>query len=160
MLPLDNALRKNRTVIRPFTNDDIGMLYLEYQAGEMNLPDNMLAEEFLYYVKQLHLAYDSRWVVEDAGHPIALICIKSNGWLIEPHVDTFKSASKAAIYRGFMKFFQEVNDRVGACLVRTLANTRHVFQRLERHKMLSYVGEIPDGDSLGTVYLYCNKGRD
>lgn len=157
IIPLKNSERKNRTVIREMDKGDIGLLYAEYEDGEIDWPD-MNAKQFLEYVQSMFLDYDSRWIVEDSGAPIALISIKSNGWMIEPHVDTFRRASKAAIYRGFMMFFKDINARAGCCLVRTLSDTRHVFERLKRHNMLSYVGEIPNGDSRGTVYLYCKPG--
>lgn len=162
MNPTEIVSRKNRTIIRPFAPDDIGMLYVQYQDGGTDIDEGMDNKQFLRHIQALLVDYDTHWIVEDSGRPIAFICIKSDGWLIEPHVEVFRSAGRMAIYRGYMAFFRDVlmSKSIGSCLIKTLGDTKNVFDRLCIHKMLLFVGEIPQGDPRGTVFLYCKKPRD
>ena len=94
---------------------------------------------------------------EDDGEPIAAMFVKTDGWLIEPHVEFFAGTTPAAIFRSYLHFFGSlVKEGIeGTCVIKAFKENRKLFDKLAAKGVLHYVGEIPFGDPKGTLYQYC-----
>ena len=153
------ATKKIKTNIREFVPDDMGLMWDECKKGNLVLPKSTNPEEFNENLKKLIGMYNSHWIVEDDGAPIAALFVKTDGWTIEPHVEFFAGTTPPAIFRAYLHFFGSlVKQKLeGTCVVRALIDQKNLFDRLVAKGVLLYVGEIPMGNIDGTIYQYCLK---
>lgn len=155
------SLRKHSVVIRPYVDVDRAILYEAYKDGSFDMPEGMSYIEFIRFAEEKFSGYNSIWMVIDSEKPIAVVVIRSDGYVIEPHVEFFNNATPAAILRSTTRFFQWVgtDDSVGACVVKCLDKSKGLFQKMCEYGMLLYVGKIPNGHPDGDEYLYCIDRR-
>jgi hypothetical protein len=152
-------MTKVKTNIREFTPDDMGLMWDECKKGNLPLPKSTNPEEFNINLKRLISMYNSHWIVEDSGEPVAAMFIRTDGWTIEPHVEFFAGTSPAAILRSYLHFFGSLIKQglKGTCIIKSFIENKKLFDKLVAKGVLLYVGEIPEGDPKGTVYQYCLK---
>ena len=150
-------VKKIKTNIRPFISDDIGLMWDQCKMGNLPLPMNTAPEEFHANLKQTIARYHTHFIVEDDGEPIAAMFVKTDGWLVEPHVEFFAGTTPAAIFRSYLHFFGSLVKQgiQGTCVIKAFKENRKLFDKLVSKGVLHYVGEVPYGDPKGTVYQYC-----
>lgn len=107
------------------------------------------------------------WVVEDlhkgfkAGRGVvALIAIKTDGWVFEPAVTFFKWAGRRHVLRATVSFFHLMrNKSPGVCLVRTLEKDFAYMKHMEKYGVLYLRGKIPSGSPKGHVFIFSIEGK-
>jgi hypothetical protein len=153
--------KKIKTNIRLFMPDDMGLMWDQCKSGNLPLPSEASTDpaEFNKNLKRLIGMYNSHWIVEDDGEPVAAMFIKTDGWTIEPHVEFFAGTTPAAIFRSYLHFFGSLIKQglKGSCIIKAFEGNKNLFDRLVKKGVLLYVGEIPEGDPNGTIYQYCLK---
>ena len=159
---MNNAIeavkKKALTKIRRFKPEDLGMMYDECRRGRLPIDKNTGAEQFHKEMKALLQLHDTHWVVEDSMEAVAVMFIRSDGWVIEPHVEFFKGVKPSQIYRSYITFFGSLIEQKfkGACVIKSMEAEKKIFDKLVKQKILKYVGDVPNGSPTGeTVYLYC-----
>ena len=164
----ERLLGDSRPYIRPFTKDDLWVMWAAYDTGSFPNLGKMDKEQFVKVLVQFCQSKSSCLVVEDdckwfkSGRgPVAFISIENYGWRIEPHVDFFKWATPRIVLRCNVAFFQMVrySSQVGVCLIRSLENTTKLFDHLREYGLVFPCGKIPNGDPRGDEYIYYAKGR-
>jgi hypothetical protein len=165
----DRLFRKSKPHIRTFVAEDLWVLWAAYDLDSFKgLKKGLTKDEFFKLVEMIASRHSSCIVVEDeckwfkSGRgPICFVTIANNGWRIEPHVDFFRWATPRVMLRAYVAFFQMVrySKEVGVCVVRSLANTVPLFERMRTYGLLFPVGRIPDGDARGDEYLYQVRGK-
>lgn len=165
----ERLFRKSKPHIRPFTAEDLWVLWAAYDLESFKgLQAGLTKEQLFARVAMIASRHASCLLIEDecrwfkAGHgPIGFVTIANNGWRIEPHVDWFSWASPRMILRGTVSFFQmaRYSKDVGVCVVRSLADTVPLFDRIRTYGLLFPVGRVPDGDARGDEWIYQVRGR-
>ena len=170
--------RKSKPVFRPFVpyengeiGNDMGILWASYQRGgfdERFVPSGMDTGQFHVFTVNLLSIYDSLWIVEDengnfkSGHgPVAIICIWSKGWSVEPNVYFFPWKTAKNVLRSYVGFFQKTrhDKTVGVCFVKVMENAKSTIDHCAEYvPMLRFVGKIWFGDPRGDLYFYSLKG--
>jgi len=148
-----------KTSIRAFRPKDIEMLWRECRRGRLAISKNTGYGGFLEYFTFILKKSRTHWIVEDNGMPIGIMLVNGDGWTIEPHVEFFNDISNAAIYRGYICFFDEIENMTGVCVIKALGIAKNLFDKLCSKGYLQYVGLIPDGDPEGDIYMYCTKQK-
>ena len=171
-----NLFRNNKPVIRPFEpidNDSAGdmpFIWDAYKRGDMeNMPENLSMDAFIDLVDESLSQFQEAWVVEDYnGESLKMVGVvlgKNNGWLLEPHVQYFKSATARNKLRTYVAFLKKTKYRkdIGACLLRVPKDTMNLANRVEKYGIIEYVGKIWNGTPTGNQYLYsvrCKKSAE
>lgn len=93
--------------------------------------------------------------------PVGLVGVHSDGWKYEPHAEFFFWASPKNILKASVCFFQMTRNKrnVGVCLVKSLLDSKNLFDKCAEYGVLHYVGKILNGDPRGDEYLFSVKGR-
>jgi hypothetical protein len=164
----EKLFRKSRPLIRQYEGKDNGVLWAAYQNGSLDLRDGLTQEEFIPAVAKRFGHFPLVWVVEDetkafkAGRgQVAIIGIKTDGWVFEPVVHFFKWATKRNILRSAVAFFQMVRHQkdVGCCLVRTIKKDFHFMKHMEKYGVLYLRGRVPNGSPRGDVFVFSIDGK-
>lgn len=109
-------------------------------------------------------AFNLLWVIEDdnrsfkAGRGlVALIGIRSDGWLFQPTTFFFQWATPLNRLRSFVGFLQMVrhSKEIGACKI----ETPHNLDRLKKYGVLYLRGRIPFGHPAGDLRVYSIGGK-
>ena len=164
MEKVQRILRKDLVVIRPYLPVDRPAMYEAYLGGSFPKAERgMSYAEFTAATTDEMYKYASTWTVLYRGQMIGVVLMNArDGYAIEPHVDFFHTATKSAILKSTATFFLMLmsNESVGACVVRCLAKSKGLFNRMVNYGMLLYVGKIPNGNIDGDEYLYCLDRRE
>ena len=165
----ERLLGDSRPFIRPFTKDDLWVMWAAYDTGCFPNLGKMDKEAFVKMLLTFVSGKSSCLIVEDdckwfkSGRgPVAFVAIDNYGWRIEPHVDFFtKWATPRSILRCCVSFFQMVrySSQVGVCLIRCLEESVNLFDHLRDYGLVFPCGKIPNGDHRGDEYIYYAKGR-
>lgn len=165
----ERLLGDSRPFIRPFTKDDLWVMWAAYDTGCFPNLGKMDKEAFVKMLLTFVAGKSSCLIVEDdckwfkSGRgPVAFVAIDNYGWRIEPHVDFFtKWATPRCILRCCVSFFQMVrySSQVGVCLIRCLDESVNLFDHLRDYGLVFPCGKIPNGDHRGDEYIYYAKGR-
>jgi hypothetical protein len=143
-------------------------LWAAYLKGSFDLPEGLTQEEFVLEIAKRFRQYPLVWIVEDetkafkAGRgQVALIAIKTDGWVYEPTVHFFKWATRKNILRAAVGFFQMVRHQkdVGCCLVRTIKKDFHFMKHMEKYGVLFLRGRVPNGSPRGDVFVFSIDGK-
>lgn len=149
---------------------DMGLLWAAYKVGSFPLIErqDLKEGEFADFIVGVAQGLSSALMVEDdcprykSGRgPVAFIGVRTDGWRVEPHVDYFRWASKRAMLRTTVAFFQmaRYSKDVGTCVVNSLKETENIFLRAVDYGVLHPVGRIPKGSPRGDVYLFSVSGK-
>jgi hypothetical protein len=92
---------------------------------------------------------------------VALIGIKTDGWVYEPQVFFFRWARKRNMLRAAVAFFQMIRHErdVGCCLVRTIKKDFSYMKHMEKYGVLYLRGKVPNGNSKGDVFVFSIDGK-
>lgn len=160
-----NLFKYSKPIIRRFepvgeTAGDVPYIWDAYQKGLIkDIPQDLGMEEFMEMANELYHSLEME-IVEDNIHgevvPIGLIYTKNNGCLIEPHVVWFDNATPRAIYRSYVGYLKRTRYRkdIRACLIRVDNRYTKFLNRLEKLRLVEYVGKIWGGRPEGNDYLY------
>lgn len=163
----DWLFKKSRPEIRKYDHEkDKGFLWAAYKHGSFDLAKDLAQEDFLVELAR-KFPHPILWVVEDfhsgfkSGRGIiALIAIKTDGWVFEPSVMFFKWATKSHVLRASVSFFHLMrNKSPGVCLVRTLEKDFAYMKHMEKYGVLYLRGKIPAGSPLGHVFIFSIEGK-
>ena len=150
-------ITNDRSYIRKFKSADIETLWRECRRGRLDLSKKTGYGAFLEYVTFLINKHQSHWVVVDRGKFIGIMFVKTDGWTIEPHAEFFNDITPAAIFRSYMQFFDEIDNMEGTYIIKSDKKTKNLFDRLTKKGYTQFVGEIPNGNPTGDLYVYCKK---
>lgn len=171
----DRLFKGGRPNIRPlqiFDGDryhkDIGILWVSYSKGKffVDIPSGLDNAGFIDALdvimknRELLMIDDTNEQYSGVG-PIAVVSVGGDGWKIEPHVVFFPWATTRNKLRGTVSFFQMARyKKIGCCMVYSLAESRPLFDKVQKYGVLNYVGRIPNGDSRGRgdEYLFTIRG--
>lgn len=128
---------------------DMAILWAAHKAGTFGLGE-IEQDKFADVMIEIISQYDSAWVVDDrndvypAGRgPVAVILVKSDGFIIRPIVDYFKWATKRNMLRATVAFFNWVrySKDVSLCVFSALAEDKNLFWKMRDYGiMVTYVG--------------------
>lgn len=128
----------------------------------------MSQQDFLLAVAQRFGSFPLVWVVEDdtkafkSGRgQVALVAIRTDGWVYEPHVMFFKWATKRNVLRSAVAFFQMIRHQrdVGACVVKTNKKDFAFMKHMEKYGVLYMRGKIPNGTPDGDAFIFSIDGK-
>lgn len=129
---------------------DMAILWAAHKAGSFGVPDNLDQTQFAEAMLDVLCKYDSVWVVEDGNDsypdkrgPVALVLIKSDGFVIRPDVDYFKWATARNVLRTTVAFFNWVrySKDVSLCVFGSTAQSKNLYWRMRDYGiMVTYVG--------------------
>lgn len=163
--------RVSKPSIRPFADADIAWLWAAYKHGSFasyELPEMDQAAFATFVREQILPRYHAVELIEDinpafsAGKgPVALVTSFYDGWRLEPHVDWFSWATKRDVLRGTVAYLQRARWRkdVGVVTVRSLPNTKKLFDRAEKYGVVQFRTKIPFGDPRGHEFIYTSRGN-
>lgn len=158
---------KSRPKFRPYEPKDNGFLWAAYKAGSLPIPEGLEQAEFIAEVAKLYGGFPLVWVAEDDSPSfksgrglVALIGLKADGWVIEPHPVFFKWATKRNVLRCCVAFFHMMRYQkdVGVCLVRCLKDAMKLMKKMESYGVLYLRGRLPKGSPKGDVFLFSIDG--
>jgi hypothetical protein len=164
----ERLFKRSKPFFRPFTDNDLGILWAAYKKGGFKLPEDLKEQDFLDLWKQIEVGWNYTVIGEDdckaykSGRgPVCMIAARTDGWKHEPHIEWFPWASTRNILRGSVAYLHKTryDKQVGVCLMRSLEETRHLFERLEQYGVAFPVGKVPFGDARGDEYLFYVKGN-
>lgn len=128
---------------------DMKILWAAHKAGSFNL-GNVAQEDFAQVMLDILSMYDSAWMVEDRNDaypskrgPVAVILVKSDGFVIRPDVDYFKWSSKRNILRTTVSFFNWVrfSKDVSLCVFGSTPESKGMYWKMRDFGiMVTYVG--------------------
>ena len=128
---------------------DMAILWAAHKAGTFGLGE-IEQDKFADVMLEIIAQYDSAWVVDDrndvypAGRgPVAVILVKSDGFIIRPIVDYFKWATRRNMLRATVAFFNWVrySKDVSLCVFSALAEDKNLFWKMRDYGiMVTYVG--------------------
>lgn len=91
---------------------------------------------------------------------MALVGIRTNGWVYEPQVTFFKWANKRNVLRSSVQFFQRMRSKnVGACVVNVTKKDFAYMKHMEKYGVLYLRGKIPNGSPSGSVFIFSIDGE-
>jgi hypothetical protein len=169
----DRLFKRGRPNVRNIIVDengrvhkDIGIIWVAYKKGSfLFLREGMNEQEFFLEIKRLS-EESSLYMIDDSNKeyngigPIAIVNIDTDGWKIEPHAIIFPWASNRNKIKAVVAFFQMVRyQKIGCCVVYSLAESKPLFDKAQEYGVLNYVGKIPNGDPRGDEYLYTIRGK-
>lgn len=108
------------------------------------------------------------WIVEDDSPAfksgrgqVALVVVRSDGWIFEPAWVFFEWATPLNQLRTFVALFQMMRNQkdVGACMVRVLDKDKKMMERMKKYRVLFYRGRIPNGSANGDICLFSINGK-
>jgi hypothetical protein len=159
--------KRSRPKFRPYEPSDNAFLWAAYKAGSLPIPEGLTQEQFIVEVAKMYGGFPLVWVVEDdnrkfkAGRgQVAMVGIKTDGWVYEPHPVFFKWATKRNVLRCCVAFFHMMRYQkdVGVCLVRCLKDAVKMMKKMERYGVLYLRGRLPKGSPKGDVFLFSIDG--
>lgn len=128
---------------------DMAIMWAAHKAGSFQLPD-VPQEDFAQAILDTLVQYESAWIVEDDNSkyssgrgPVAIILVKTDGFVIRPDVDYFKWASKRNVVRTTVAFFNWVrfSKDVSLCVFGSTPESKPLYWRMrELGIMVTYVG--------------------
>ncbi len=166
---------RSKPTIRKMTAEDIAWLWAAYKMGsfsQYNLPEMNESDFKKFVVMKVVPAFHEVDIIEDHNRafsvkkgPVALVTTGFDGWRLEPHVDWFKWATPKNVLRGTVAYLQKSRWRkdVGVVVVRSLDETKNVFDHASKYGVTHRRGRIPHGDVRGDEYIFSmngNKGRN
>lgn len=170
----ERLFKRGRPFIRPLMiydgdkyHKDIGILWTAHQKKPFysispRIDQHHFADEVIGLAKQadLFMAEDDNTGYRGRG-PVALILAQTDGWRIEPHMETFPWATGRNILSISIAFLQYIrySRKVGVCIVRSLDDSVEFFKHCETYGVLHYVGKVHGGDPRGDEYLFSVKGK-
>lgn len=129
---------------------DMAILWAAHRAGSFSLPQDTPQEDFAEAMIEAIARYDSAWIVEDRNDtfpsrrgPVALILVKSDGYVIRPDVDYFRWATTRNILRTTVAFFNWVrySKDVSLCVFGSTPESKNLYWRMRDYGiMVTYVG--------------------
>ncbi len=159
---------KSRPLVRPYEQKDNGFLWAAYQRGAFDLPRGLDQNEFLISVGKQFGPFPLVWIVEDDSKQfksgrgqIALVAIKTDGWVYEPTPLFFPWARPRNVLRACVAFFQMMRYQkdVGCCLVRSGKDQQGFLNQMQKFGILFPRGRIPFGSSGGDVWIFSINGK-
>ena len=128
---------------------DMAILWAAHKAGTFGLGE-IEQDKFADVMIEIISQYDSAWVVDDRNDvypsgrgPVAVILVKSDGFIIRPIVDYFKWATRRNMLRATVAFFNWVrySKDVSLCVFSALAEDKNLFWKMRDYGiMVTYVG--------------------
>lgn len=154
-------MRIDNIVFRHYEDNDAEIIYKAYLDGSFTKLPDMNKEQFYVYLQRLIARYSEFLVVECNSKSIAFVAARFDGWKYEPHVETFRCASKRELFNGFVEFFDRLSkiDTIGVIVVKALEQSVTIFDHVCKRNVLQYIGKIPSGDYRGDEYIYSAKGN-
>lgn len=159
--------KRNKPVLRnyiPVTNTGAGdapYLWDAYLKGLLKGTEpGMSMADFSEYLYEISQQIPVLLIVEDyiKGEltPVAFIYAAHDGWLMEPHVVHFDNATPKIIYRTWVAFLKKMkwDKKTGSCLLRLEKDSVLLANRLEKMRLIEWVGKIWGGRPTGNEYLY------
>jgi hypothetical protein len=160
--------KKSRPLVRPIEEKDAGILWAAYKNGAFGLPPDLEQEVFLLEIAKRFKAYQLVWIVEDdcrhfkkGRGPIAIVGVKTDGWVYEPTPMFFPWARRANALRVTVNFFNMMwsKKEVGVCLVKTGKEHAQFLGHLKKFGVLYQRGRIPYGSPRGDVFVFSINGK-
>ena len=167
-------LLKNRPFIRPFQiydewnyHKDVAILWAAHQMKPFYAIDPSLSQErFASEIEgiskttDLLIVEDDNSSFEEGRGPVCLIGVSSDNWRAEPCAEFFAWSTKKNVLRVTVTFLQWVQyKKIGVCIVKSLEETKNLFDHCRLYGVLFYVGKIVGGDPRGDEYLYSIMGK-
>ena len=128
---------------------DMAILWAAHKAGTFGLGE-IEQDKFADVMIEIISQYDSAWVVDDrndvypAGRgPVAVILVKSDGFIIRPDVDYFKWSTARNILRTTVAFFNWVrySKDVSLCVFGSTPESKNLYWKMRDYGiMVTYVG--------------------
>lgn len=128
---------------------DMAILWAAHKAGSFGLGE-VEQSQFAQALIDAIVQYDSAWIVDDRNDsypsgrgPVAVILVKSDGFVIRPDVDYFKWATPRNALRTTVAFFNWVrfSKDVGLCVFGSTAQSKNLYWRMRDYGiMVTYVG--------------------
>ena len=159
--------RKSRPLVRPFEDRDSGILWAAYKNGCFSLPE-LEQDKFLLEIARRYQAYQFVWIVEDECRhfkkgrgPVAIVGVKTDGWVYEPNPVFFPWARKRTILRVAVNFFHMMwsKKEVGVCLVKSGKEHSQFLGHMKKFGVLYQRGRIPFGSPKGDVWVFSINGK-
>lgn len=129
---------------------DMAILWAAHRAGSFDLSQDTDQNAFADTIMEIIARYDSAWIVEDRNDifparrgPVALILVKSDGYVIRPDVDYFKWATHRNMLRTTVAFFNWVrySKDVSLCVFGSTPKSKNLYWRMRDYGiMVTYVG--------------------
>jgi hypothetical protein len=160
--------KKSRPLVRPYEQKDNGFLWAAYQRGAFDIPRGLDQNEFLISVGKQFGQFPLIWIVEDDSTQfksgrgqVALVAIKSDGWVFEPTPLFFPWARHRNVLRACVAFFQMMRYQkdVGCCLVRSGKEHSQFLIHMQKFGVLFPRARIPFGSSNGDVWIFSINGK-
>ena len=160
--------RRSRPQVRPIDQKDGGILWAAYKHGAFNLPDDLEQEQFLLEVAKRFQHCQLVWIIEDdcrhfrSGRgPVAIVGMKTDGWVYEPAPLFFPWARRRNVVRVAVNFFNMMWSRkdVGVCLMKAEKEHAKFLGHLKKFGVLYQRGRIPMGSPKGDVWVFSINGK-
>lgn len=172
----ERLFARGKPHVRPFAlkesdgalGGDLRYLWAAYRAGmwpELAANDE---SEFVSRVVPMLRNFHSAWIVEDASGayssgrgPVAVVCVRTDGWRIEPSFTFFKWITLRGALRVIVAFLQMVKYArdVGVCVIRCGKAERKLWERMQKYGVLFAAGRIRNGLPEGDEFLFAVNGR-
>lgn len=159
---------KTRPLVRPIEEKDGGILWAAYKHGAFDLPKELEQEKFLLEMARRFQIFQHVWIVEDdSPHfkkgrgPLAIVGIKTDGWIYEPFPIFFPWARKKNVLRVTVNFFNMMwsKKEVGVCLVKTGKEHAGFLGHMKKYGVLYQRGRIPFGSPKGDIWVFSINGK-
>lgn len=170
----DALFRHSRPELRAFElydgeeyHKDLKILWVAHQKNPLHeIPEGLDQQEFADYIEEVVKRVEV-FVIDDENDqydgygPVAVGIIADDGWKYEPHINYFPWATKKNILRGSVSGLQmyRYSRQVGCVLVKSLEQSKNLFDHVCKYGVLHYVGKIVNGDPRGDEYLYSVRGK-
>ena len=169
-----DRLLKKRPFIRPLQvfdegnyHKDIAILWTAHKEKPFHpirpdLSQERFASEIALLSKEtnLLLVEDENASFSEGRGPVCLICVKDDGWKIEPYAEFFKWSSPRNKLRVSVCFFQWVQYKpIGVCVVQCSEQAKNLFDHCRQYGVLFPAGKIIGGDRDGDEYIYSIMGK-
>lgn len=160
--------KKSRPQVRPFEDKDSGILWAAYKNGCFALPRDLEQERFIIEIAKRFQGYQFVWVIEDdcrhfkrGRGPVAVVGIKSDGWIYEPFPIFFPWADKGTALRVAVNFFHMMwsKKEVGVCIVKCGKEHADFLAHMKKYGVLYQRGRIPFGSPKGDIWVYSINGK-
>lgn len=116
--------------------------------------------EFAAWWGKIRTRYFEILIVESKERPICFVGAYFDGWKYEPHVEFFSCATKREKLIGSVEFFKRLKEsEVGVVIVKSLDESKNLFDRICKYDCLEYVGSVIKGDCRGTEHIYSAAGN-
>jgi len=170
----DRLFKGGRPNIRPLIisegdrySRDLGILWAAHNRVPFyDFPKDLSRENFaksvedISKIRELLIIDDYSKEYTSGNGPIAVFFISGDGWRIEPHTVIFPWATARNKLRCAVAFLQMARyKKIGVCLIKSIKESKPLFDKCIEYGVLHYVGRIINGDPRGDEYLYSVRGK-